>query len=715
MKQTKHIVIAILALFFVFQLQAQDKLLTLSDCIWQNPEIYPQRLSNPTWIPGTDNYTINEGNSLIQFSAKSEKSDTLLTLNSFNALLTESNLDSTKRVPSIKWIDSNTFSYIAKNSVYVCNLSDRKIEKKNSWSDEAENTDLNPKTYTMAYTKGANLFISVNGVEKAITNDTKEGILNGSERVARNEFGITKGTFWSKNGRHLAFYHMDESMVSKFPLVDITQRVATVDYTRYPMAGMDSHQVTLMVYDLETGKTVTIDTEKNSEQYLTMVSWDPNERYIYIGILNRGQNHLALNKYDAATGAFITTLYEERDEQYVEPETPLYFNDLYPDQFIIKSYRDGYDHFYLYTTSGKMVKQLTFGEWDDTSILGFDKKGKKLFYTSCAKSPVESHIYSLDMKSLKTQRLTLQHGTHNALLSSTGNYFIDIYSSTEVCREYQLINANGEMVRTLLADKDPLANYNSADYELFNLEAKDGSELYCRILKPIDFDPSKKYPVFFYVYGGPHSQLVSDTWLAGAGLFDMYMAQQGYIVFTMDNHGTNNRGADFEQAIHRNLGVLEVEDQMIGVNYLKSLPFVDGDRMGVDGWSYGGFMTLSLMLKHPGTFKAACAGGPVIDWKYYEVMYGERYMDTPEENPEGYKNACVSNYIDQLDGHILVIQGTVDPVVVWQNSLSFVQKSVEEGIQIDYFVYPGHEHNVRGVDRKHLYQKISDYFDLYVK
>jgi len=243
-----------------------------------------------------------------------------------------------------------------------------------------------------------------------------------------------------------------------------------------------------------------------------------------------------------------------------------------------------------------------------------------------------------------------------------------------------------------------------------NLENQEGTKLYYRLIKPTRFDSTKKYPVIVYVYGGPHEQLITDSWLGGAGLFLNYLAEQGYIVFTLDNRGSANRGRDFEQAIFRNVGTNETKDQMTGLGYLKSLPYVDTARIGVDGWSYGGFMTLSLMLRYPGVFKVAVAGGPVTDWQYYEVMYGERYMDTPQTNPQGYKKASVLNYVKNLNGKVLVIHGTMDQTVMWQQSLLFVQKAVSLGKQVDYFVYPGHKHNVRGIDRANLYEKITDYF-----
>jgi dipeptidyl-peptidase-4 len=267
----------------------------------------------------------------------------------------------------------------------------------------------------------------------------------------------------------------------------------------------------------------------------------------------------------------------------------------------------------------------------------------------------------------------------------------------------------------LQKNSNPLKDYKMPAMSIFTIKAKDSTDLYCRLIKPTDFDPAKKYPVIVYVYGGPHDQMITDSWLGGTGMFLHYLATKGYVVFTLDNHGSANRGLAFEQATFRNLGAIELEDQMLGVDYLKKLPFVDTSRIGVHGWSYGGFMTVSLMLKQSNTFKVAVAGGPVIDWKFYEVMYGERYMDTPDENPLGYDNANLLNYAKNLKGKLLIIHGTADPTVVWQNSLSFVRKCIDEGVQLDYFVYPEQEHNMTGKDRVHLNHKIENYFNDYLK
>ena len=270
---------------------------------------------------------------------------------------------------------------------------------------------------------------------------------------------------------------------------------------------------------------------------------------------------------------------------------------------------------------------------------------------------------------------------------------------------------NGKVTQTLLKAENPYKDYKVGELTLFQLKAEDGTPLNARLIKPVDFDPKKKYPAIVYLYGGSHAQLVSDSWRGGADRWMEMMAQKGYVVFTMDNRGSAHRGIKFEQATHRQLGTAELSDQLKGVDYLKSQPWVDAARMGIYGWSFGGFMTTSMMLKQPDIFKAAVAGGPVMDWRLYEVMYAERYMDTPEENPEGFESANLLSKVKNLKGRLLLIHGTVDDVVVWQHSLSFLKKAVDEGVLVDYFVYPGHPHNVRGKDRVHLMRKITQYFE----
>ncbi len=692
---------------------AQDKVLTAEDAIYMNRELYPASVSQLQWIGESNNYAYASGNAIYKVGAKSGTETLLFDIDMINKAMSDNKYDSIRRLPRVSFPDDISCNFTSQHNYYNYNFVTGEIHWLNSLDEDAENVDFEKDTRFIAYTKDNNIFISIDGKVEQITNDENPGIVNG-QAVHRVEFGISKGLFWSPESKKLAYYRMDETMVTDYPLVDIDSRIAEVENTKYPMAGMTSHEVTLLVYDLEKEETIAINTEGPADQFLTAVTWGPNGEFIYIGILNREQNHLKLNKYNASTGEFVAQLFEEKSSKYVEPEEGLYFLKNNKDHFIWQSERDGWNHLYLYNNKGEMIKQLTSGNWVVTQLIG-EYPNDVIWFKGTKDSPLEQNIYKVKIGSDNITRITPDRGTHSAMVSKSGKYVLDIYSNTDVSREYKVLNSKAKVIRVIKEDKKPLADYKLGEMSIFTLKSDAGDDLYCRLIKPMNFDSTKKYPVIVYVYGGPHAQLITDSWMGGAGFFLNYLAQQGYVIFTLDNRGTANRGRDFEQSIHRQLGVNEVKDQMVGVNYLKSLNFVDSDRIGVDGWSYGGFMTISMMLDNPGVFKVGVAGGPVIDWKYYEIMYGERYMDMPDENPEGYENANLLKKVGKLDGKLMIIHGTNDPTVVWQHSLKFLKYAIDEDKDIDYFVYPGHGHNMRGKNRAHLYKKILSYFNDYLK
>lgn len=713
----KHITAIFLVLAFNVQfVNAQNKKLSLEDAIYANPKILPDGLRSLKWKANTDKFTFIENHKFVEGSANKSEMDTLFGFKDIYDAYLRLTGDTMRHLPQHTWEDDNTLLLKYSHSYFTFNPESKKLKKLISLPEDAENIDFKKATNNAAFTRENNLFIFKDGKEIAISNESNKDIVFGQE-VHRREFGINTGTFWSPKGNSLAFYRKDETMVANYPIVDINTRIAIEVPEKYPMAGEKSHRVTLGVYDMNTERIIYLKTGTPKEQYLARVSWGPEEQFIYVVILNRDQNHLKVNKYNPKTGELVKTLFEEKDEKYVEPEKGLFFVKNHNDKFIWFSERDGYDHLYLYNTEGELIKKLTDEKIIVKDILGFDEDGKKVFYEAYPANTIQKHIYVSELKTGKVTQLTQEVGTHNAKLNGTGAYFIDVYSShsQKVTQKYSIYDSKGNKTQELLESKDPLREYNLGETEIIKLKADDGIPLFSYLIKPADFDPSKKYPAIIYVYGGPHAQLVTDSWLAGAGIFLNYMAQQGYVIMTIDNRGSANRGKSFEQAIFRNLGTVELSDQMKGVEYLKSLPYVNDEKIGVDGWSYGGFMTISLMLKHNNVFKVGCAGGPVIDWKYYEVMYGERYMDTPQDNPDGYNNACLINYVDSLKGKLLIIHGTSDPVVVWQHSQAFLKAAIEKGIQLDYFIYPGHKHNVSGKDRMHLYKKIQNYFDDYLK
>ena len=578
------------------------------------------------------------------------------------------------------------------------------------------------KLSMQAVSKNGSLYvIYANGAERLVAERENDQITYG-EYVSRNEFGIDGGTFWAPNNRKVAFYRKDESKVTSFPLLDITTRTGSLKEIKYPMAGMDSENVQLGIFDVVTGETVYAAVDDfGYDRYLTNITWSPDGGTIYIQVLDRSQKHLKLNAYSAQTGDFIKTILTEDNEKYVEPFDPLYF--IKDQNFFIyrTANRDGYRNLYLCDNDGN-IRRLTSVD-ADVKYVGND--GRYVYYTSAEVSPVENHLFRIELKNLKKgvakasfgkpQRLTFAEGWHEIQLSPDCRHFIDSYSSLCTPRVVNLCASDGKILKNLLTADDPTLDYAYTEISLGTVKSADGQyDNYYRLIKPKDFDPSKKYPVIVYVYGGPHSQMVQNTYLAQLRRWEMYMAQRGYLVYVQDNRGTENRGIAFEQAIHGQCGQAEMADQIEGVKMLMDLPYVDKERIGVHGWSYGGFMTISLITNYPDIFKVAVAGGPVIDWKWYEVMYGERYMDNPAVNPEGYEKTSLINKAKDLKGKLLICQGAIDPVVVWEHSLSFIRECIKNNVQVDYFPYPCAEHNVMGKDRVHLHDKISMYFEDYL-
>ncbi|MBO7101636.1 MAG: DPP IV N-terminal domain-containing protein [Bacteroidales bacterium] len=576
-------------------------------------------------------------------------------------------------------------------------------------------------------TKDGNLYVDGKLVERG---DGYNIVLG--ESVHRNEFGIDGGLFWSPKESKLAFYRMDQSMVKDYPLVNTKAREAEPKPIKYPMAGMKSHEVTVGVWDVATEKLVYLNTRKDTtvherEMYLTNIAWSPDEQYVYIAKVNREQNHMWLEQYDAVSGQLVKVLFEEENPRYVEPCEPMIFTPK-GDQFLWYSMRDGYKHLYLYNLDGTLVKQVTQGEYEVEGFIQFDKKGENIFVYANKDNLAGRDAYRVNLKTGTMWRIThsfnVNHmGTHSVVLNEDGTCLIDVFSSVEVPAHanYSTLKykKNGVVLSTgksLYLAENPLEEYAMPGIELGTIKAADGkTDLYYRLITPPNMEQGKKYPTLVYVYGGPHSQLVTDSWLGGGNLYFMFLAQQGYVVFTLDNRGTDNRGFEFESCTHRHLGEIEMADQMEGVKFLKSLPYVDENRMGVEGWSFGGFMTITMKLAHPEVFKVGCAGGPVIDWKWYEIMYGERYMDTPQENPEGYEATSLLSKAQNLEGRLLVIQGAEDNTVVPQHSTEFIERCINNFKQVDYFMYPHHEHNVRGPERNHLYKKMFDYYETFLK
>ena len=716
-------------LLFPLCVMAQKKDLTLQDLIpgGKNYAKFQPENKSVIWV-GDDMYLEMEGKDAYTGAKPNHYPEIRVSRTTLNKKLQEMGLDTLSRLPkfTVPYKDKSVLAFSHKGHTLHYDLEESRIVADYTMPKAGENYDFCPANHSFAFTEGQNLKVLLpDGTIKDVTNEDKPGIVCGTS-VHQNEFGIRKGTFWSPNGSALAFYRMDESMVTDYPFVNIDKRVATAEPHKYPMAGMKSHHVTVGVYNLASGKTTWLKTGTPKEKYLTNIAWSPDEQTIYIAELNRGQDTMKLVAYSAITGEKKALLFTETDEHYVEPQHPALFVPGHPEQFIWQSERDGYNHLYLYNTKGELLKQLTKGEWVVLSVEGFDEKGENLFYTATKPHPLSSYSYGtplcmtnwkLNLK--KGESVCLNHeaimvnGVHRAEVSPSGRYIVDSYSSWDIPRKIVITDTKrNKVVDTLLEAENPYAGYDMPEVERGQITAADGkTKLNYFLVKPLNMDSTKQYPAIVYVYGGPHAQLVTGSWMGGVSGWDIYMARRGYAIFTVDSRGSANRGHAFETVIHRNLGVNEMADQVKGVEFLKTKSFIDKDRIGVHGWSYGGFMTTNLMCSYPDIFKVGVAGGPVIDWSNYEIMYGERYMDHPKENPEGYKNANLKLKAKNLRGRLLLIHGDIDPVVVWQHSLGFLKACVDANTYPDYFVYPRHEHNVIGKDRPHLHELITRYFD----
>ena len=671
----------------------------------------PERLYT-TWWGDQLMYQDVEESGLIDM--KTGKKRALFTLDDINGKTDGEKVRTLQRV-SFPYPDKTLALVQSKTTRMLFDWSKCEVVWKQTCEGETE-THWNKTSRTSAYVKDNQLWITnAEGKTKQLTTDGSREIVYG-QAVHRNEFGIEEGIFWAPDGNRFAFYRMDQSMVTDYPQVNTFERVATYEPDKYPMLGMTSHKVTVGIYDCTNGNIQYLKAGDPTNRYFTNIAWSPDSKTVYMFELNRLQNDCQLVSYDATSGNKLKELYREKSDKYVEPMHPIVFLPWDSKQFVMQSQKDGYNHLYIYNIGTGAIRQLTKGNFVVEDFCGFNTKNKSVIIATNEANPIQRNIYTVDVKSGKRKSLDNGRGCHNASLSKSGQWIVDMYSEPDVPRNYDLVaTANAKSLR-LLTSKDPWEGYQQPIFESGSIKAADGTtDLYWRMVKPADFDASKKYPTVVYVYGGPHAHNVEASWHWYSRSWETYMAQKGYIVFILDNRGSENRGLEFEQATWHKLGKVEMLDQMKGVDYLKSLPYVDANRLGVHGWSYGGFMTISLMTNYPDVFKVGVAGGPVIDWKWYEVMYGERYMGTPDTNKEGIEACSLIPMAKNLKGKLQIIIGMNDPTVVPQHALSFIDACTEAGTQPDFFVYPGEGHNMVGHKSVHLHERITQYFEDYLK
>lgn len=536
-----------------------------------------------------------------------------------------------------------------------------------------------------------------------------DGIVYG-EPVSRHEFGIDTGIFRGPEGRY-AFYCKDESAVRQFPLLDLA--TARPRLIRYPMTGDESEVLRLGIFDVSTGQTVYSEPRTD---YITNVCWSPSGR-LFAQLVDRAQHNSQLVEMDVRTGEFGPAILSEHDDAWTEPLDPIWFFGADEGVFVYRTDgRHGYRNFYLCDMSGECRRIVQTDA--DLSFVAIE--GDYLYYTSAEVSPLERHLFRVRVSGRssvgaarigKPERLTSERGWHSISVVP-GCGFIDNFSSFEgECFGRTIVP--GRRVRYgAKTDTTPDKGYARGRVELGAVPSADGLyDNYYRLTYPVGYEEGKQYPLVVYVYGGPHSQMVTEGYLGLTRYWDQLMAAKGYLVYTQDNRGTQNRGARYERAINRHCGEAEAADQLRGIDVLIERGLVDTSRVAVHGWSYGGFMTLTLATERPGLFKAAVAGGPVIDWRWYEVMYGERYMDTPQANPDGYAASSLVPKASRLKAATMIFQGAEDDTVVLQNCYSFIQECIGQGIRIDFFTFPCAEHNMRGAERVYLYDRVTDFID----
>lgn len=607
------------------------------------------------------------------------------------------------------------YRHSSKSVYYVYDIKSKKLERLSEGKQMY--ATYSPSGDQVAFVRDNNLFMKdlKSGKEFQITDDGKyNSIINGAtDWVYEEEFAFDQAFFWSADGKKIAFYKFDESDVREFSMDMFQGDLYPSQYQfKYPKAGEDNAKVSIHVYDVEGESTVDIALADEGEDfYIPRIKWSANPEILTIQKMNRHQNGLTLYSYNSSSNELKVVLSEE-DKAYIDITDDLTFLDNKTD-FIWTSERSGYNHIYLYNLDGKLLKTLTSGNYDVSSYYGLNQKAGRIYYASAEVSPMERHIYSVKVDGKGKTKLTKNAGWNSASFSTGMKYFINTHSRISKPSTYTLHEADGSLIRTLEDNKalnETLASYPLAEPEFLSITTERGDALNAYMMKPADFDPKKEYPVFMYVYGGPGSQTVRDSWGGGRYMWFQMLTQAGYIVVSVDNRGTGARGSEFKKVTYQQLGLYETEDQISSAKYLGALPYVDKGRIGIFGWSYGGYMSSLCLSKGAEIFKAAIAVAPVTNWRYYDTIYTERYMRTPQENASGYDDNSPINHVEKMKGAYLLVHGSADDNVHYQNTMEMIRAMVEANKQFDLFIYPDKNHGIYGGNTSfHLYTKMTNF------
>jgi dipeptidyl-peptidase 4 len=574
---------------------------------------------------------------------------------------------------------------------------------------------FSPDGNSVAFVRENNIYIKnfVSGEELQVTYDGLwNHIINGTtDWVYEEEFGFTVGFHWSSDGKRIAYYRFDESHVKEFNMMMYGELYPSAYSFKYPKAGEENSIVTIHIYNVEEKTTQTIDTGEEKDQYIPRIKWTNDPTRLAVKRLNRHQNHLEILLADALTGK-TTLMYEEKNKYYVRVDDDLTFlKD--GRSFVVSSDMHGYRHLYLYDLSGEKIRQLTTGEWDVNRLLGIDEKNSIVYFTSYEEGPLENHLYKINLNGMNKEKVTTHPGFHCPSFSSTFKYFINNHTTINTPPVFSVHDSNGKTIKVLENNQSLLQltrDYNFKEVEFFTFFTDDQTELNGWMIKPADFDPGKKYPVFMYVYGGPGSQTVSHRWNTFNGAWFQMLSQMGYIVVSVDNRGTGGRGVEFEKITYLQLGKYEAIDQINAAKYLGGLNYVDENRIGIFGWSYGGYLSSLCLALGSDVFSMAIAVAPVSSWRFYDTIYTERYMRTPQENPDGYDDNSPLNHVGKIKGDYLLIHGSADDNVHYQNAMEMAKSLIDHNVDFEMMIYPNHDHSIRGGHaRLHLYKLMTDF------
>lgn len=617
-----------------------------------------------------------------------------------------------------KIIISNSAESIYRHSTKELNyIFDRKTRKLQNVSDYGKQmfATLSPDGSKVAFVRDNNIYITELSTrqETKVTQDGEwENIINGwCDWVYEEEFGFAQAFFWSPDGSSIAFYKFDESQVKRFNMAMYGDLYPKDYQYKYPKAGEKNSKVSIHIYQLTNQNTVTVDIGTETDIYIPRIKWTNKADQLCVFRMNRHQNKLEYLMADAKTGKSKTILTEE-SKTYIDVNDDLTFlND--NKSFIISTEKDGWNHLYHYDLNGKFIRQITKGKWEITSLYGFDAAQKTIYFQAAMKSPMQREIYKINIDGKGLKKLTTSDGTNNATFSTGCSYFINFYSNANTPNYITLNDQNGKEIRVLEDNKklkDRLAEYDLTKKEFLSITTSEGVQLNAWMMKPTNFDPNKKYPVYMFLYGGPGSQQVLDSWGGANHMWYQMLTQKGYIVVCVDNRGTGARGAEFKKMTYLNLGKYETIDQIESAKWLARQPYVDGSRIGIQGWSYGGYMSSLCITKGADVFKMAIAVAPVTNWKYYDSIYTERYLRTPQENNSGYEENSPINFVDKLKGKYLIIHGTADDNVHFQNSVDMIAAMVKANKKFESAYYPNKNHGIYGGNtRLHLYNLMTDF------